>query len=72
MNNDSQYSLTINTTWKSFILIVIVVIIYYHEILSKLTIKSWLDNDGLRGNMAKLVTTITNIREINNCEVYLE
>ena len=58
MNNDSQYSLTINTTWKSFILIVIVVIIYYDEILSKLTIKSWLDNDGLRGDMALLLSTL--------------
>ena len=43
---------------------------YYHKILTKLTLKSWLDN-VLRRNMVKLVTNIIHIRDFNNCEVFL-
>ena len=32
---------------------------YYHKILTKLTLESWLDNDVLRRNMVKLVTILS-------------
>ena len=44
---------------------------YFHKILTKSTLKSWLDNDLLKGNILKLVTILIQIRDIINCEIDL-